>query len=69
MAIEIPEGFKLVSREEFFNLLCADKRDIMPSTKESECHNVWMTPERFIWGYSYPGYKNPRDEKAYFVRK
>ncbi len=69
MAINIPEGFKPVSYEEFFELLYADKRDIMPSVQESPYYSVWMTPQRYVWGYTYPGWKNGMDEKGYFVRK
>lgn len=69
MTIVTPEGMKQVSKEEFFDALYADKRDIMPSIAESDKYSVWMTTSRYVWGYSYPGWKNPQDEKAYFIRK
>lgn len=68
MDIVIPEGFEEVSKDEFFKLLYADKRDIMPSVAESDKYSVWMTPQRWVWGYTYPGWRNPRDKKAYLVR-
>jgi hypothetical protein len=62
------DGFKKVNKEEFFQALYADKRDIMPSISESEHYSVWMTPQRYVWGYTYPGWKYPRAEKAYFIK-
>jgi hypothetical protein len=69
MSIQTPDGMKEVSKDEFFEALYSDKRDIMPSVSESPNYSVWMTPQRNVWGYSYPGWKYPSAEKAYFIRK
>jgi hypothetical protein len=63
-----PQGMKEVSREQFFEALYADKRDIMPSVSESPDYSVWMTPQRSVWGYTYPGWKYPQEEKHYFIK-
>ncbi|MNF13296.1 hypothetical protein D3C80_2150870 [compost metagenome] len=69
MSIQVPNGMKEVSREEFFEALYADKRDIMPSVSESEDYSVWSDKSRNVWGYTYPGWKYPRGEKGYFIKK
>ncbi|WP_443698980.1 hypothetical protein [Pseudomonas sp.] len=69
MSVAIPNGMKEVSKEQFFEALYADKRDIMPNVSESENYSVWQTWDRIVWGYSYPGWKYPMAEKAYFIKK
>lgn len=69
MSIQTPDGMKEVSKDKFFEALKADKRDIMPSASESPNYSVWSDKSRNVWGYSYPGWKYPRDEQAYFIRK
>jgi hypothetical protein len=68
MAIVTPDGMRKVNKEEFFEALYADKTDIMPSCSESENYSAWMTPQRCIWGYTYPGWKHPMEEKGYFIK-
>lgn len=66
--MNVPDGFKKVSKDEFFEALYADKRDIMPTISESVHYSVWMTPQRNVWGYTYPGWKYPMAEKGYFIK-
>jgi len=48
-----------VTQLEFFRLLAADPRDIMPNV-EHEDHHLWLVrPTRAVWGWSAPGWKNP----------
>ena len=68
MSIQVPDGMKEVTKDEFFEALYADKRDIMPSVSESPNYSVWMTPQRNVWGYTYPGWKYPGAEKGYFIK-
>ncbi len=44
--------------ERFFELLKADTRDIMP-THTYEYASTWETPQRYVWGWSFPGWRNP----------
>lgn len=62
-----PEGMRLVPRDEFFAALFADKRDIMPTTRDPD-QTWWETKTRQVWGWSSPGWKtsgNPNTPKAY----
>lgn len=72
MAIVTPSGMKEVTKEGFFEALKAEEkkgRDIMPSVSESENYSVWCDKSRNVWGYTYPGWKYPRGEKGYFIKK
>ncbi len=57
---------KTVTRDEFFRLLYADTRDIMPTTKYPD-RTTWETKSGFVWGVTYPGWKNPNADKRYEV--
>jgi hypothetical protein len=52
-----PTGFNLVTRDEFYKLLYADKRDIMPTVKDPES-TTWETRDGYVWGWSWPGWSN-----------
>lgn len=64
----VPNGFKVVSKEEFYKQLnnIGDKLDPMPTTKNPN-HTDWETRRgpRYVWGWSWPGWRNPggRPEK------
>jgi hypothetical protein len=64
--VTVPAGFVEVPHEEFFRLLYADPRDIMPSIREPTC-TTWETKERVVWGWSYPGWRNPGEPGVYAV--
>lgn len=69
MITAIPDGFVEVSRDRFFAMLYADKRDIMPNN-ESPTSTFWrVVRTRDAWGWSAPGWSNPRDPKMYAVRR
>lgn len=53
----MPAGMVEVSKEEFFKLLSADKRDIMPKLSHPNYSN-WETRERAVWGWTTPGWRN-----------
>ncbi|MEM5406287.1 hypothetical protein [Paraburkholderia unamae] len=67
--VQIPAGFQPVTKEEFFEALYADKRDIMPSISESPYNTNWETKGRVRWGWSAPGWKNPRGEKIFALNR
>jgi hypothetical protein len=62
------DGMVVVSEDEFFRRLYADPRDIMPSVRNPE-FTIWETKDRWVWGRSYPGWKNPGAEKVYMVKE
>lgn len=63
----MPEGMVAVSKDEFFRLLAADRRDIMPRN-EARDHTSWEAVHaRTRWGWSTPGWANPGSPKAYAV--
>jgi hypothetical protein len=68
----VPDGISrwgtwvIVSQDEFFALLKADPRDIMPRPRED--HSSWETRDREVWGWSTPGWKNPGAPQMYAVR-
>jgi hypothetical protein len=64
--VEIPTGFRQVTKDEFFAALRADPRDIMPSQANPE-YTTWETNHRYVWGWTYPGWKNPGGEKVYAI--
>lgn len=53
----IPAGMVQVTEDQFFALLYADKRDIMPKL-HCPFQTTWETKDRFIWGWHSPGWKN-----------
>lgn len=57
--MEIPKGFKQVTKDQFYQSLSADKRDIMPKHDEPESTSWIVQASRQVWGWSYPGWKNP----------
>jgi hypothetical protein len=63
--VNIPAGFRRVSKDEFFAALYADPRDIMPCITNSPYYTTWETKNRQVWGWAAPGWKNPRDEEIY----
>lgn len=64
---EIPAGFRRVTQGEFFAALSNDPRDIMPSNMNPN-FTTWETKSREVWGWTYPGWKNPREEKIFALR-
>jgi hypothetical protein len=66
--MNIPDGMKEVSKEDFFEHLKADKRDIMPSTM-AENYSWWkVVSSQQIWGWTWPGWKNSGEgEKRYAI--
>ena len=65
-----PNGFKEVSKDEFFALLAKAENDPMPNLDAPD-YTTWQTQRgpRVIWGWSAPGWKNPGDKpERYAVR-
>lgn len=65
--MEPPDGMTEVTERQFFDLLYADPRDIMPN-HDNPLHTVWETKSRAVFGQTYPGWQNPGDERHYFVK-
>lgn len=64
----VPAGMVPVTREEFFDLLKADKRDIMPRNS-AETFTSWeVAHTREVWGWSTPGWKYPGDPHRYAIK-
>jgi|SRR5215471_17211346 len=55
----LPRGFANVTREEFFRILKADARDIMPDHSEPDVTTWRVVSTRQAWGLSAPGWRNP----------
>jgi hypothetical protein len=55
-----------VTKDRYFSMLSADKRDIMPSHRERN-FTTWETQNREVFGWSSPGWNNPEDPKVYAV--
>jgi hypothetical protein len=55
----IPEGMVEVTKEQFFALLGADKRDIMPTTEAPEFTPWRVLATRERWGWTLPGWRSP----------
>ena len=64
MAIETPLGMRPVTQEAFYAFV--GPRDIVSSVV-NPLFTVWETRNRTVVGRTYPGWKNPGDEKAYFL--
>lgn len=67
--VTVPDGFCVVTKEEFFAALYADPRDIMPCIQHSPFYTTWEFRNREVWGWSAPGWKNPRDEKIFALKQ
>ncbi|RQT26024.1 hypothetical protein [Burkholderia contaminans] len=67
--VTVPDGFRVVTKQEFFSALYADPRDIMPCIQHSPFYTTWETRGREVWGWSAPGWKNPRDEKIFALKQ
>ncbi|SDR54539.1 hypothetical protein SAMN05443245_7450 [Paraburkholderia fungorum] len=63
----VPAGFREVTKDEFFAALYSDPRDIMPSNVNPN-FTSWETKRREVWGWTYPGWKNPREEKIFALK-
>lgn len=57
-ATAIPAGMREVTEEEFFALLKADPRDIMPNHDFPEFTRWLVQSNRAVWGWSTPGWRN-----------
>lgn len=57
---------KQVTQDEFYRILYADKRDIVPSVREERV-TIWESRSREVFGVSYPGWRNPGDDKRYYI--
>lgn len=55
-----PHGMIVVTKEQFFKALEADKRDIMPSTADPYATR-WETTYRQLWGWDSTGWKSTHD--------
>ncbi len=64
--VAIPDGMVEVSKNEFFEALKADPRDIMPHAL-NPCFSTWETKDRQLWGITAPGWKNLRTKELYAV--
>jgi hypothetical protein len=62
----MPANMREVSETEFFSLLKADSRDIMPKITAPDFVS-WETPCREVWGWTTPGWKNPGMTTRYAV--
>lgn len=65
--MEIPSGFTELTKDAFYKTLEMDQRDIMPSV-QSPNYTTWETKSRQVWGWSYPGWKNPGEPSKYAVK-
>ena len=61
-----PNGMILVSKEQFYSALEADKRDIIPSVKEPYI-TTWETKNRELFGWESTGWKNPGEEPLRYI--
>jgi hypothetical protein len=64
----VPTGMRVVSRDEFFKILYADSRDIMPSQNDPY-FTSWETRNGVVFGRTTPGWKNPGDAATYMVTR
>lgn len=64
-APETPAGMRRVSKDEFYAFM--GPQDVHPSTLNPQ-FTVWELRNREVIGRSYPGWKNPGEPKAYFIR-
>jgi hypothetical protein len=54
-----------VTKNEFFATV--GQMNVHPRLHETH-RTSWETPDRTVHGVTYPGWKNPGDQKRYFVR-
>lgn len=59
------DGFMEVTREEFFATV--GRLNVHPHNN-NPYYSDWETPSRTLLGRTYPGWKNPGNEKRYLVR-
>lgn len=59
----------VVTQDEFYAALKADKRDIMPCIAEHADRSVWKDKAGVVFGVSFPGWMNPGDPKSYALMK
>ncbi|RVT90743.1 hypothetical protein EOD42_23360 [Rhodovarius crocodyli] len=59
------DGMRLVSKDEFFTTVGA--LNVHPRSLETFRSTWEASNTRKVLGYSYPGWRNPGDTKAYFV--
>lgn len=67
IGLEVPQGMTEVTHDEFYALLYADPRDIMPSNTQP-LFTTWETRHREVWGWTAPGWRNPGEPRVYAVR-
>lgn len=53
----VPHGMTVVTEQEFFRLLYADPRDIMPTLRHPDSTTWEVVATRARWGWSTPGWK------------
>lgn len=59
--MDIPKGFKQVSKEVFYEKLFADRRDIMPTLNNPNFTDWQVVETREKWGWEFPGWRNGGD--------
>lgn len=64
--METPAGMIEVTEKQFFAALFADQRDVMPSHNQPD-HTDWLDKNARVFGRTFPGWKNPGDEKHYLL--
>jgi hypothetical protein len=62
--IAAPAGMTEVSKDQFYEAI--GPRDIVLSSNSPD-FTTWETRNRTVVGRTYPGWKNPRNQKAYFL--
>jgi hypothetical protein len=65
--MNIEPKFREVTKQEFFRLLVATKKDIMPTIFNDPYYSDWQGPGRVLFGRTWPGWKNPSGIKKYAV--
>lgn len=66
---QMPSDMAEVSKDRFFELLYADKRDIMPRNQARDFTSWEVVHTRERWGWSTPGWSNAgMYQKQYAVR-
>lgn len=63
---QMPAGMVEVSKERFFALLYAEKRDIMPKNDARDFTN-WVTRDRERWGWTQPGWASEHGTPAIYA--
>jgi hypothetical protein len=66
---EVPAGFRLVTKDEFFDALKADRRDIMPSNLQPYITSWKVVSNQQVWGLTRPGWKSPFGTPAQYMLK